>query len=269
MNKRLSLKFGEGIRNGLQNIKTGFSKAFEDYDMAAIPAFFIFMIVITAGLAVNYFFLAPKVGVVEALAVSMLFEIGIGAWKFQSHRTKNSDAQDEVVGWAKWLSVGFAFLMLISSLTERIQWGWVVAGASLTHVIAFLLFDQNDEIRNNKRRNRMAKERQIQKKTNSDNAIIEAETDLQIIHKIVTELEGLRKKYAHLPINELEFVLEATRVRLLQEYKASENVNDATQGAADVNKDGAIGGKPLGTLSFASTTSAPSKIEESPKLPNS
>lgn len=257
MNKRLSTKFTDGIRETLARAKSGFTQMFEDYDMAATPAFIIFMLVVTAGLTVNYFFLAPKVGAIEAIAVSLLFEIGILFWKFQSHRTKNSEAQDEIVNWAKWLSVLFAFLMLVSSLTEKIFWGWVVAGASLTHVICYLLFDQNDEIRNNKRKNRMANERQKQKTINSNNAIQEAETDLQIIHKIVKELDRLRAEYKHLPIDELEFVLEATRTRLLKEYKASDAVSRKTAGAADVNKDGKIGGTPQLTRAFASEVEAP------------
>ena len=256
MNKRLSTKFTDGIRETLARAKSNFSQMFEDYDMAATPAFVIFMLVVTAGLTVNYYFLAPKVGTIEAIAVSLLFEIGIGAWKFQSHRTKNSEAQDEIVNWAKWLSALFAFLMLVSSLTEKISWGWVVAGASVTHVICYLLFDQNDEIRNNKRKNRMANERQNQKKINSNNAIKEAETDLEIIHKIVQDLDKLRAQYKHLPNDELEFVLEETRTRLLKEYKASDSVGKATAKAADVNKDGKIGGAQL-TRSFAQTVDAP------------
>lgn len=241
MNKKLSTQLLDKAKNSWQSFINGVKEFFDEYDLASTPAFFIFMVVITAGLTVNYFFLEPKVGWIEALAISLLFEIGIGAWKLQSHRVKNSEAQAEIVNWSVWISTLLAFLMLVSSLTGRVQWGYVVALTSVVHVIGFLLFDQNDVIRTNKRKNRMAVERIGQKNLDSDNAIAEAEADLKIIDKITKELSRLHNQYKHLPNEELEFTLEAYRTRLLAEYKASDSVKNATQKLSDVNKDGKIG----------------------------
>lgn len=241
MNKTLTDKFFSSVRDSFRNIKVNIAKFSEDYDIASTPSFFIFMVVVTAGMTVNYYYLAPKVGTLEAFAISMMFEIGIFAWKLQGHRVRNSAAQAQVVTWGIWTSTALAFLMLVSSLTERFYWGWIVAVAAAVHVVCFLIFDQNDEIRNNKRKNRMAMEGIGQKNINAENAIKEAEADLKIIDKITTELSRLHKQYGHLPVGELEFVLEAYRSRLLAEYKASETVRNATKGLSDINKDGVVG----------------------------
>lgn len=242
MNKKLSTKFAEGIQESIAGVVSWFKKFMDEYDIASMPSFIVFIIVVTAGMAVNYFFLEPLVGPLEAFAISLLFEVGILMWKFQAHRVKNSEAQAEIVTWATWLSVIWASGMLIASLTQIITWAWMVAGAALTHVVAFLLFDQNDEIRNNKRRNRQADERITQKNYTVSAAIQEAEADLKIIGKITSELTRLRNENRHLPTQELEFVLNATRNRLLQEYKASENVRNATELLPDVNGDGLVAG---------------------------
>lgn len=241
MNKRLTTQIGDKVKGSIRSFTDGVKKFFDEYDIASTPAFFIFMVVITAGMAVNYFFLVKETDQFTAIAISLLFEIGIGAWKVQSHRVKNSEAQAEVVNWSVWLSTILAFLMLLSSLTGIIAWGWIVASASVVHVIGFLLFDQNDVIRNNRRKNRMAFERIGQKDIDSDNAIAEAEADLKIIDKITNELSRLKREYSHLPNDELEFVLDAYKTRLLAEYQASDAVKNATKNLADVNKDGRIG----------------------------
>lgn len=241
MNKKLSTQIFDKFNGAVRSAQNGVKKFFEEYDIASLPAFVIFMVVVTAGMAVNYFFLVTLVQPIEAFSISMLFELGIFGWKLQSHRIKNSDAQDEIVNWVMWISTILAFAMLFSSLTGANYWGWIVAAAAVTHVVGFLLFDQNDDIRNNKRSNRMALERITQKQTNSTNAIQEAEADLKIINKITMEISRLRQTYSHLPKNELEFVLETTRTRLLVEYKASANVDQATQSQSDIDGDGMIG----------------------------
>jgi len=227
-------------------------KAFmDDYDFASAPSFLLFMVVVTAGMTVNYFSLVGKgVKEIEAFAVSLLFEVGIAAWKFQGHRVKNSKAQADAVNIALWFSVVLAGFMLVASLTNKFDWGWIVASAAVAHVVFYLIFDSNDEIRKNRRENKAADNRIEQKNFTVDNAIREAEADLRIIHKITSSLERLRHDNSHLPIEELEFVLEATRTRLLAEYNASANVREATKGAADVNKDNKIGTRPI--VSYAS-----------------
>jgi len=252
MNKKLSTKFADSIRDAVLSMRNRAKEFLDEYDIASAPSFFIFMVVITAGLTVNYYFLAPQVGAVEAIAISLLFEIGIFAWKLQGHRIKNSEAQAEIVNWCTWISTALAFAMLVASLTQRINWGWVVACAAMTHAVGFLLFDQNDVIRTNKRKNRMAFERIGQKEIDSTNAISEAEADLKIIHKIISELERLGAQYRHLPAEQLEFVLEETRKRLLKEYQAGQGVDDATKGLSDINKDGVIGSPRM--HAFASKT---------------
>jgi hypothetical protein len=257
MNKTLTDKFFGGIGNFIENIKRNVSLFSEKYDLASAPSFFIFSMVVTAGMTVNYYYLYPKVGSTVASAISLLFEVGILAWKLQGHRVKNSASQKQIVGWATWLSAIAAFAMLVSSLTERFQWGWVVAIAAIIHIVFYLLFDQNDDIRENRRANRMALENISQKNINADNAIKEAEADLKVIDKITHELTRLRNQYKHLPNDELEFVLETYRVRLLKEYKASDSVEQKTKHEADLNKDGKIGGL---VQSFASDTESPKPL---------
>lgn len=242
MDKSLWSQFSDGFSKSVGGLKNLIVKVFDDYDLASLPAFFAFMIVVTAGLSVNYFFLLKFMDWREALAVSMLFEVGILAWKFQGHRVKNSTAQSNICTIGTWLSTIFAGLMLFSSLSgKQNYWGWIVGGAAITHVVSFLIFDANDTIRNNKRKNRSANERVKQKEIETDNALSEAEADLKIIRRITQELTSLRRNNMDLPTEELEFVLDATRTRLLKEYKASANVQEATKGLADVNGDGVIG----------------------------
>ena len=218
---------------------------FDDYDFASLPAFLLFMAVITAGMTINYFSLVAKgVAPIEAFAISMLFEAGVTAWKFQGHRIKNSKAQADAVNIALWISVLLAALMLIASLTGNLNWGYIVAAAAVSHAVFYLIFDANDDIRKNRRENKAAGYRIEQKNFTVDNAIAEAEADLKIISKITVELSRLRRENSSLPVDELEFVLEATRNRLLAEYNASANVKEATKGLADVNKDGQIGNAP-------------------------
>jgi len=244
MNKTLTDKLFGGIQSFWQNLSNNTGKFIEQYDIASMPSFVMFTIVVTAGLTVNYFFLAPIVGSIEAGAISLMFEIGILAWKFQGHRIKNSASQKQIVGWAMWLSAGLAFSMLIATLTESLDWRWVVAIAAAVHIVCYLLFDQNDDIRENMRKNAMAMEGINQKNKNADYAIQEAEADLKIIDKITTELTRLRNQYGHLPIDELEFVLETYRARLLVEYKASVSVDKATKKLSDVDGNGRVNKAP-------------------------
>lgn len=241
MNKGLFDKARASINEAIQK----FSRFMDNYDMASMPAFFLFMIVITAGMTINYFSLTAKeLPPLESFAISLLFEIGIAAWKFQGHRVKNSKAQMDAVNVALWVSVILAGAMLVASLTGKFEWGWIVAAAAVAHVVFYLIFDANDDIRKNRRENKSAENRLFQKNITVDNAIREAETDLKIINKITNELGRLRRENASLPNAELEFVLEATRNRLLKEYNASENVQAATSGLADINQDGRIGNLP-------------------------
>lgn len=242
MNRGLFEKGSAAVKGFFQKIRS----AADDFDVASFPAFLIFMVVVTAGMTVNYFSLTAKgIPLLEAFAVSMLFEAGIAAWKFQGHRVKNSKAQMDAVNIALWVSVALAGCMLIASLTNAFGWGWIVALAAVAHVIFYLIFDANDEIRKNRRDNKSAENRIEQKKITTDNAIREAEEDLKIIQKITSEISRLREDFGNLPVGELEFILNATRDRLLEEYKASANVQDATRNLADVNGDGRIGDVPI------------------------
>lgn len=242
MNKGLFEKGSAAVKGFFQKIRS----AADDFDVASFPAFLIFMVVVTAGMTVNYFSLIAKgVKPLEAFAISMLFEAGIAAWKFQGHRVKNSKAQMDAVNIALWVSVALAGCMLVASLTNAFGWGWIVALSAVGHVVFYLIFDANDEIRKNRRDNKSAENRIEQKKITTDNAIREAEADLKIIQKITSEIDRLRHQFGHLPVKELEFILNATRNRLLEEYKASVNVQNATKSLADVDGDGLIGDDPI------------------------
>lgn len=237
MNKGLFDKARSAINNTIEKIRA----FLDDYDFASLPSFLLFMVVVTAGMTVNYFSLtAQGIPPFEAFAISMLFEAGIAAWKFQGHRVKNSKAQADAVNIALWVSVTLAGCMLVASLNNK-SWGWIVAAAAVAHVVFYLIFDANDDIRNNRRENKAADHRIEQKNITAENAIRQAEADLKIIDKITQELSRLHRDFGHLPVQELEFVLEAYRNRLLAEYNASETVQNATKGLADLNKDGKIG----------------------------
>ena len=140
MNKNFSQKIKDNLAENFGSVIEWFKRVFDEYDFASSPSFVIFMIVVTAGLGVNYFFLSTLMDRRVALAISLMFEVGIFAWKLQSHRTKNSASQAEIVNWATWLSVATAFAMLISSLTHLFHWGWSVAIAAVVHIIFYLLF---------------------------------------------------------------------------------------------------------------------------------
>ena len=199
--------FAQSIKDFFGKVSEKARNFFEKYDVESWPGFVMFFVVVTLGVSLNYITLAPTIGNFPALMVSLLFEIGIMAWKFQSWRKKNSVRQYEIANISTWLLVALGIVMVVVNLfratlldstviiTDYEFDSWTIAayaiigGAAFIHVVGYLLFDQSDS----DKRQRRDVQKAVQKDRNADNAIKNAETDLKIIHKIVNELrEGRR-----------------------------------------------------------------------------
>lgn len=242
-------------------MRKSIAKFMEDYDVESWPMFLIFVVVVTLGMSLNFIAMRKAIGDLSALLVSGLFEFGILGWKWGGNRKRNNDVQKETIQYATNISVGLAVIMLVINLfratieksisidlTSSTSFnGWEIAAyitiglAALTHVIAYLRFDNNDDVKEYNRRNKSAQYAITQRSQEADDVIANTEADLKIIDKIQNELGKLASTYQHLPVTQLEIVLENARQALLAKYKASPLVIAATAGLADVNKDNVIG----------------------------
>lgn len=265
-------------------MRNSIAKFMEDYDVESWPMFLIFVVVVTLGMSLNFIAMRKTIGDMPALLVSGLFEFGILGWKWGGNRKRNNDIQKETIQYATWASVGLAVAMLVINLfratieksvsvelTPATSFnGWEISAyitigiAALTHVIAYLRFDNNDDVKEYNRRNKSTQNAIAQRSHEADDVIANTQADLKIIDKIQTELGKLAVDYKHLPIKQLEIVLENARQALLAQYKASPLVIAATAGIADLNKDDVIGEPESNT----SKTIANAPNKKSPTLAN-
>ncbi len=251
-------KVSEQIRDSWNNFTTR-------YDFGALPAFMIFLVVVTLGMLLNYISMRATIGQPAALLVSGLFEFGILGWKWTSGRKRNNDKQIELVNWATWLSVLLAVFMLVinlfrTTIEQSVKAelspgatfnGWQIAAyitiglAALVHIVFYLSFDQNDTDKEYARKNKRSENEIRQRSRLADDLIKNTDADLNIIEKITVELEKLRVRYQKLPHAQLEGVLEDARQALLKEYAASPLVVAATAGIPDLDHSGAVGDEPV------------------------
>lgn len=235
------------------------------YDLGSLPAFGIFFVVVTLGMILNFLAMRRAIGDLSAGLVSCLFEFGILGWKWTSNRKQNNDTQAQIIEVATWISVGLAVAMLVINLfrttiekaitadvgSGATMNGWevtayiVIGLAALVHIVAYLLFDSNDADKQYKRENKRKDNDIRQRGQRADDTIRQTESDLRIIQKITVELNRLRELYSTLPNDQLEIVLENSRVELLDQYQASELVKKATAALPDLNKDNMIGSVPI------------------------
>jgi len=264
------------MMNKMDKLTIRISKWASQFDFGSWPAFLMFMVVTTLGVMLNYLVMSDIVGKISALLVALLFEAGIISWKLTSWRKKNSDAQDEIANASTWISVVLATAMLIVNLfraeiqslqlvaSDKLEFdGWTVAAfsiigiAALVHVVSYLLFDGNDEDKSNARKNVREQRKLTQQKVEAANALANTEQKLKIVELIANELDRLQKKYAHLPNEQLEFVLEEARQNMLAMYNATKEVDEKTKALADVNGDGKIANTPV--LKTANTYASETK----------
>lgn len=250
----------------LKRISGSIGSVADKYDIGALPAFLIFLVVVTLGMIMNFIAMRPVIGDTPALLVSGLFEFGILGWKWTSSRRRNNDEQDELVNWATWVSVLLAVGMLVINLfrttieqsmkAEPVAGvtfnGWQIAAyitiglAALAHIVFYLFFDHADTDKANARKNQRSQAKIEQRNKEADHLVANADADLKILEKITVELGKLRTQYeGKLPHEKLEIVLENARQALLVQYQASDLVKVATEGLADLDHSGAIGDEPI------------------------
>lgn len=240
--KPLLSRFFGGIAAGVHHFYIA-------YDMEAWPAFLMFLVVVTLGMGMNFLVMRNIVGDFLAIMVSVLFEAGILAWKVQSWRRKNNDAQDEITSAATWGSVGLAVLMLVVNLfrvrgdNTGLMWtgNTIIGAAALIHVVAYLSFDQKDTDRAFNRTAARDSARVRQAQQSSAHTIDTLKADMAVIRLISTELHRISLENQDLPPEMREPVLEAARRKLLEQYHASDNVDRETAPMSDLNGDGVIG----------------------------
>lgn len=233
----------------LKGIWLGFVGFLDEYDAQSWPAFGVFFSVITLGMYMNFMGFRIVIGDFPAVMISLFFESAILAWKMTGNRKRNDAKQNQLSNTATWLSVLLAVAMLIVNLMrvggeeqfDNIAYS-IVGAAAMVQVIFYLFWDQaNPDKKMN--REHLQSERELNRKEhNANNVIGEVEADMKIVRKIATELNRLAKDYSDLPVEQLEYLLEEARTRLLNQYaKGKHDIEKATRGLADKNKDGKIG----------------------------
>lgn len=244
-NKSITENANENFRLGMKN----FRKFLDEYDAQAWPAFFVFLVVITLGMVLNYFGFYPIVGVLPALVISGVFESAIVAWKMTCNRKRNDATQNQLANWATWLSVALAIIMLTVNLF-RIggdknfeSLAYIIVGlAASIQVIFYLWFDQADPDKKMSREWVQSGREITREDRNADGVLLRTESRMKIIRKIATDLARLQNDYRDLPTMQLEYLLEEARKKLLDQYANGDaDINNATSGLSDINGDGKIG----------------------------
>ena len=251
-------------RTLMQNISYGWNsttKAIKDflekYDAEAWPAFFVFLIVVTLGMILNFIAFRPIIGERPAAVISGVFEFAIVAWKIKTNRKKNNVSQNETANWATWISVALAITMLTVNLFrigeakfETVAYIIVGITASI-QVIFYLVFDQQDPDKKMKRDFSQDARGLVRENQKATNVITRTETRMKIVRKIATELQRLNVEYSDLPTEQREHLLEIARKELLDQYAAGDaEVDNATAGLVDLNNDGKIGNQPINVPSY-------------------
>jgi len=263
MNKSVTEEWKDNIRKAREN----FMLWLDEHDAASWPAFFVFFTVITLGMLLNFMGFQPVFGMIAALAISGMFEAAIISWKLTSNRKRNDAKQNQLASWATWLSVGLSITMLIINLF-RIGGEWfspiaygIVGAAAVVQVVFYIMYDNSNPDKALGREHSQAERVVIRKRQHADDVIAETEAELQIVRKIANELLQLRNDFADLPTEELEYVLEEARSKLLSQYsKGNRKIEVRTRHLSDINKDGVVGRQP--TQAVTNTVIPPEPIQQ-------
>jgi hypothetical protein len=184
-------------------------------DAKSWPAFFMFAVVLAAAGGLNYVTMAPIVGSYIAIAIACFFGIGVLSWHIVESRTDDSEEQEGMAQFAKWLNVILDGILLILNLfrAELGQvwnlnlWAFIIIGASAaSHVVFFLLWTQSDPRRAIKKEGERALSGIDRQKQRATNAINFASAKLEFEKWVIDEGTRLRELYASLPtakVNEI------------------------------------------------------------------
>ena len=248
--------YTQELKDNIQNFWKGFMKWLDDHDSDGWPVLLVFFAVVTLGMYMSFDAFRLVVGDIPALLISVFFEASILAWKVTGSRKRNDAHQNQLANWATWLSVFLAVGMLIVNLFrvggnknfENIAY-IIVGVAACTQVVFYLLFDQANPDKQMAREHSQANRELTRKQVKAKNVIGELESDVQIIRFIVQELQRISRESADLPMAQREYLLEAARKKLLAQYaEGKDDIDEATRGLADLNKDGRIGERPVQKL---------------------
>jgi len=200
------------------------------------------LVVLTAMMGLNATawgkFLPPWI----AYTLSIFMEVGALAWKFADERPHNSDDQQTLTRFLVWMNVILAtFLMVVNLIRSELYaesisvTGWdftafgFVAVSALGHIGGALMFRQFDERLANKRKIARQYSRSEYEELAAKGILDDAMRRLEGREKIAERLQEARERFANLPKNELDAILQDVKDALEVEYNL------------DFDNDGKIG----------------------------
>ena len=207
----------EGFRNYLRSL-----------DLRAWTVLVLMFTVLTAMMAVNAWAWTAFLPVVIAYSLSFFMEAGALGWAFATERPENSQDQQTLTTWLKWGNVIMGVLLLVANLTRSLinpamaagemqtiqATGWdffafmLVALSALSHVGGALLFRQWDtRLINNRSIANKQKQTEYEKQV-KQGILTNLDDELAQTVSVLESLEDIRKKYAHLPPEKLNTILD-------------------------------------------------------------
>lgn len=188
-------------------------------DVRSWPAFFMFLIVLTAAGGLNYIGLLPIVGeyTFVAVAIAAFFGIGVLSWHIVESRTDDSEDQELVAQVVKWTNAVLDGILLIVNLF-RADGGngdiiaFIIIGLSAaSHVVGYLMWTQFDEGREIRRQGERGLKSVSRKRQSADNVIAEAEAELSLHKWVMDEERRLRTAYKELPAEQVNGIVSRMR----------------------------------------------------------
>ena len=196
-------------------------------DPSSWPAFFMFAVVLAAAGGLNYSEMAKIVHPLIALLIAMLFGVGVLAWHVVESRTDDSEYQEDVAQFAKWLNAILDGALLVvnlfraefASTTYDVVAFAIIGVSSASHVVAYLLWTQNDP----RRLTRKALERGLSDvNQRADRANIAIQRTAQEMAKrkwVEDEAIALRKTYSNTPGIDVERMIRDMKETALKEFE--------------------------------------------------
>ena len=209
-----------------ETVKQWVKKTYKDIDPTSWPAFFMFAVVLAAAGGLNYSEMSKIVPALVAAGIASLFGVGVLAWHIVESRTDDSKFQEDVAQSAKWLNVVLDGILLVVNLYRAELdskfydlTAFVIIGVSAaSHVIAYLLWTQNDPRRINNKELERGLSDVRQRGERSSIQIKKTEERLRKLKWIEDESIRLHKEYdGVLPPTKVNTLIEEMRMAALNE----------------------------------------------------
>jgi hypothetical protein len=204
-------------------------------DPRSWPATIMFVVVLSAAGGLNYIGLTPIVGGVIAVFIAMFFGFGVLSWHIIEARTDDSAYQESVASFVKWLNVILDGILIVLNLfradlrtattpVSGMSWfdilAFVIVGISASsHVIGYLLWTQNDPVRELNKKSGRDLHTISMKRQDVGATIKQAEAELEAHKYAMDEEIRLRSVYKDLPAAKVELIISAMKKGIEEKFK--------------------------------------------------